>query len=465
MKKIVLSLSAVLLIVGLQAQKAEMEASLNAFQSNNYSQGLASAKKAETLLATNHTIEPQEIFDFYLGAAQATREAGDMVESAKYFAKLSHINNNPIYKARNKDTKNWEYFFDKTEAEKITSAGNYTNLREEHLQNEELANLLTELNADANAALTKGNTAFQNQNYEVASNEFVKAYHLYDAVGNKNELLKYYAGIAMLQTENKAEAAQMLQDLIEEGFTGVQTNYIATEKDTGKQVAFATKADMDGQVRLGLASNPKVETTESMEEELYSNTTYAWYSIENWDKTLETGKKGLAKYPKNENMSQLVAGVYYKTGNTAEFEKVLREKIQSGDAAAIDYFNLAKTIEDAGGDKEEAKNLYRQAIQKDPKFAEAYLNLAYAIISPEQEYIDLMNDNLGTSASEKKIYEENKQKRKLLYEEALPYFEESYELDSDNINIIRILQIAYEVVENDDKYFEFRKLFEQKSGR
>lgn len=465
MKKIVLSLSTVLLTVGMQAQKAEMDASITAFQAKNYAQGLDLAKQAESLLATNHTVEPKEVFDFYLKAAQAAKEAGDMVQSAKYFSKLSQINNNPVFKARNKDTKNWEYFYDKAEAEKITSAGNYTNLREENFSDESFDAILVQLNADANASLAKGNTAFQNQNYEVASTEFTKAYYLYDAVGNNNALLKYYAGIAMLQTENKVEAAEMLQDLIDEGFTGVQTNYIATEKDSGKEVTFATKEDMDTQVKFGLATNPKTEITESLEEELYSNATYAWYVLENWDKTLEIGKQGLAKFPNNENMNQLVAGVYYKTGNTAEFEKTLRDKIQTGKAAAIDYFNLAKTIEDSEGDMEEAKAFYQQAIQKDPNFAEAYLNLAYAIIKPEHEYVKLMNDNLGTSSAEVKIYEENKEKRKALYEEALPHLEKAYNINPDNLNLIKVLQNAYEVVENDDKYFEFRKLFEQKSGR
>lgn len=55
MKKIVLSLSTVLLTVGMQAQKAEMDASITAFQAKNYAQGLDLAKQAESLLATNHT--------------------------------------------------------------------------------------------------------------------------------------------------------------------------------------------------------------------------------------------------------------------------------------------------------------------------------------------------------------------------------------------------------------------------
>ena len=76
-----------------------------------------------------------------------------------------------------------------------------------------------------------------------------------------------------------------------------------------------------------------------------------------------------------------------------------------------------------------------------------------------------MNTNLGTSAKEKKIYTENKAKRKLLYQEALPYLEKAYQLDSESLNIIKVLQNTYDVVGNDEKFFEFKKLYEQKSSQ
>src|SRR5690606_11398904 len=129
-----------------------------------------------------------------------------------------------------------------------------------------LRDISPDLNNEANAALKKGNEAFQAKNYDLAGAEFLKSFYLYDAVGNNNNLLLYYAGIALLQTDNKAKSAEILQSLVDQGFTGVQTNYYAVEKDSGKEVAFATKQDMDTQVKLGLASEPRVETTESLEE-------------------------------------------------------------------------------------------------------------------------------------------------------------------------------------------------------
>lgn len=463
MRKIILSLSAAVFAIGLHAQKAEMDATIAAFNSKNYTQAVQQAQKAEQLLSSNRTIEPSEIATFYFNAAQAAKASGDVVLAAQYFSKLGKIENGIYFRAKNKDTKNWEYFFDRKEGEQTVEKGNYTSLKEMTDDSSLLRDISPDLNNEANAALKKGNEAFQAKNYDLAGAEFLKSFYLYDAVGNNNNLLLYYAGIALLQTDNKAKSAEILQSLVDQGFTGVQTNYYAVEKDSGKEVAFATKQDMDTQVKLGLASEPRVETTESLEEELLSNATYAWYSLEEWDKALAVGKEGLKKFPGNENINQLVTGIYYKTGNSGEFVKTLRNKVDQGTATGIDYFNLAKSIEDTSGDLEEAKKFYKMSIEKDPNFADAYINLAFAIIKPEQQYVDLMNANLGTTAQEKKIYNENKNKRKLLYQEALPFLEQAYKLNPESLNLLKVLRNTYEVVDNDEQFFKFKKLFEEKA--
>ena len=463
MKKLILSVSVAFLFTGLNAQKAEMEAAVAAFNSNNYSETLNQTKKAEALLNSNREIEPGEIAKLYFNAAQAAEKSGDLVTAAAYYAKTSEIEKNAYFKARNKDTKEWEYFLTKADADRITGQGNYTAAKEENISNSLMGEVAVGLNDKANAAVKLANESFKAQKYDVAGKEFLKAYHLYKATGNDNELLKYYGALSILQTSEKQQAAELLQQLVDSGFTGVRTNYYAIDATTNQEVAFATKADMDTQVKLNLVKNPKTETTESLEEELYSNTTYAWYSVENFDNALKVGQQGLTKYPQNENMNQIVSGVYFKTGDSAKFKQNLEQKVADGSAKAVDYFNLAKTIEDAGGSLDEAVGYYKKAIEMDPQFQSAYLNLAFAIIKPEKEYVELMNANLGTSNAERKIYTENMEKRKGLYQEALPYLEKAYQLDNNSINLIRVLRNTYEVVGNDGKYFEFKEMYEQKA--
>ncbi|MDO5656030.1 MAG: hypothetical protein Q4G27_07825 [Flavobacteriaceae bacterium] len=462
MRKLIFSISALGLVTGLLAQKAEIEAVKTAFNSNNNALVLSKTQEAEAKIGQDRTIEINQITEMYYKAAQAAEKTGDLVLAAKYYAKLGQLEKSPTYKARNKDTKEWEYFVNEAEATKITSAGNYTSPREDKIPSDYMQTAGTEINQKASKAMKEADQAFNQKNYNKAGQEFLKAYHLSKALGNDNPLIHYYAALSMLQTEDKSEAAQIMQSLIDKGFTGVKTNYKAIDAKTGEEVYFASREDMNSQVKLNLVKNAKEEKTESIEEELYSNTTYAWYSLENYDQALKVGQAGLAKYPKNENMNQIISGVYFKTGNSEQFIKNLREKVSNGTATDVDYFNLAKSLDDNNASADEVKKYYQKAIELNKDFAEAYLNYALIIIKPEKDLVEEMNQNLGTSAKERKIYTDNQKKRAVLYAEALPYFEKAYKLTPDSIELIRILRNSYEVVGNDDKYFEFKELYESK---
>ena len=463
MKKIILSLTVAFACISLSAQQAEIDAAKNALNSGNFAEVIAQTQKAEALLKNNRTIEPETVASLYFTAGQAAEKSGDLVKAGEYYAKTSDIENNPFWKAKNKDTKNWEYFYSEADANQLTSAGNYSSPKEESISNSLMSSKNESLSQQAKTALDTGNEAFKAKNYDVASKDFLKAYYLYKAVGNENNLIKYYSAISGLQTDDKQQAANHLQELIDAGFDGVTTTYVATDKASGEEVSFASKADMDTHAKLGLITNPKTETSESMEEELYSNATFAWYAAENFEKALAVGQKGLEKYPNNENMNQIVSSSYLKTGNSEKFVSQIKVKIANGTAKSIDYFNLARSLEDdPNANKAEIIKNYKKAIELDANNKDANLNLAFFILKDEKELVDKMNANLGTTAPEKKIYTENQAKRKTLYQEILPYLEKAYQLDPEDLTTIKFLRSSYEVTGDDDKFFEFKKLYEDK---
>lgn len=466
MKKIILSISLAFIASSLLAQKAEIEAANSAFQSKNYTQALEHAQAAETKLTSNRTIEPKLLADFYKNAATAAKNAGKLALAAKYYGKLGQLESKPYYESKNKDSKQTEYFWNKAEAEKITSAGNYSRLKERKPQTSYMRELGNEISDKANQSLAQANDAFNAKNYNLSGDKFLESYYLTQALGNPNDILKYYAGVSYLQTKDQIETAtELLQELIDDGFTGVQERYYAQEKDSNNEVSFGSKADMDAQVKLGLYKNPRIEKTESIEEDLYSNTVYGYYNTKQYEKGIEVAKKGLAKYPDNENMNQLLSGMYYNSGNSAEFIADLENKVKNDTATAIDYFNLARQLEDDGKQNDVVRNYYKKSIEKDPNFSSAYLNLAYNIISEEKPYVEAMNNNLGTSAKEKKIYKENQEKRVVLYKEALPYLEKAYQISPDNLVVIRVLRNSYDVVGNDDKFLEMKKILDEKESQ
>ena len=80
------------------------------------------------------------------------------------------------------------------------------------------------------------------------------------------------------------------------------------------------------------------------------------------------------------------------------------------------------------------------------------------IIQPEKEYVDIINNNLGTSAKEKGIYKEYTEKRKALYVEAIPYFEKLFNLDKTDYNSAKMLRQAYQAAEMFDMEDEMRAI-------
>ncbi|MDG4951303.1 hypothetical protein NLM59_10225 [Weeksellaceae bacterium KMM 9724] len=463
MKKIILSLSTAVLAISLQAQQVEMEATKSAYKAKNYSEAVQQAHKAEELLKSNYTIEPKDLAEFYLNAANSAKASGDMIAAAEFYAKLGKLESMPIFRAKNKETKNWEYFLNQKEAESVTSAGNYGGVREFPFNGNYMNEIRVELADEANKSADAANKAFSAQDYEIAGKEFLKAYYLSNAVGSKNELFKYYAGIAVLQTDQKKNAAIILQELIDSGFTGVQQNFYAKDKDTGRKVEFSSKQEMDAQVKLGLFTDPEVETID-VEEDLFSYTTYAWYSSENWDKAYAVLKKGLEKYPDNKSMSDLMSVVYTNSGKKSELVSNLQKKVNNGTATSNDYYNLAVILDNDTHLEEVVKN-YKKAIELNPEFGDAYMNLSYAIMTPAKNYVEVMNNNQGSSSAEKKLYFENESKLKDLYLEALPYLEKAYELKSKDIRIARELYEMYKGLNMDDKFFEFKKILENNSRK
>lgn len=467
MRKIVLSIGFAFIAMGVFAQKAEIEATNKAFENKNYTTVLQNAKAIEAKKITDRTIEPEVLADYYKNVAEAAQNQGDGITSAKYYALLGNLENKKHYEAKNKDTREVEFFWDKAVAEKITSEGNYKRLRERDPETKHLSKVINKLNDKANLVLSEGNDAFNSKNYKLAGDKFLESFYLSSAIGNTNQLIKYYAALSYLQAKgNENLAADLLQNLIDIGYTGVETKYYAKVKGGDNEVAFASKEDLDKHIKLGLYVDPRIEKTPSIEEDLYSNATYAYYHTEQYDKGIEIVKKGLEKFPSNKNMNEMLSGMYYKSGNSKEFIADLQNKVKKGIASSLDYFNLAKLLEDQKIEGEEtsnkakAKEYYKKSIELDPSFASAYLNLGYNIVSNETPYVELMNSNLGTSKKEKKIYAENQAKRKLLYKEALPYLEKAYELTPDNLVIVQILRNTYDVLGNDEKFLKMKKILE-----
>ena len=94
------------------------------------------------------------------------------------------------------------------------------------------------------------------------------------------------------------------------------------------------------------------------------------------------------------------------------------------------------------GEIDRAKSYYNKALELDPAYSYAQINIASIILQGEGAIVEEMN-NLGTSAADNRRYDELKEVRRGMYREALPYLEGAAQGVPDNVEVLRTLMNLY----------------------
>jgi tetratricopeptide (TPR) repeat protein len=119
------------------------------------------------------------------------------------------------------------------------------------------------------------------------------------------------------------------------------------------------------------------------------------------------------------------------------------------------FFNLG--VVNANEKKtEEAIQYYKKAIELKPDYGDAYMNLAIAILSGEQEIVVEMNKNLSNI----KKYDALEGQQKDLYRKALPYLEKADEIKR-SLDTVKSLLNIYDILRMNDKADVLRPIYKK----
>jgi tetratricopeptide (TPR) repeat protein len=270
-----------------------------------------------------------------------------------------------------------------------------------------------------------GNEAYQNKNYSAAADYFLKAYQY----GAENYIL-YFSASAAVNAKNYNDALKKYLKLLDIGYTGVETNYYATLKKTGKEISYSSKAEMDFAVKKRKAINPRIETTKSRVPEIVKNISFIYVNKKEYTKALkyldDAKKYDIDKY----DLIVSEGNIYYGMGNKVRFREKLEEALKLRPNEPDLYFNLGVLYAEVDNSYK-ARLYYGKAIEVDPNYLNAYINIGALILNEENYIIEKMN-NLGISEEENKEYDRLKEKRMDIYKEAVPYLEKAYSLGSND---------------------------------
>ena len=407
MKKQILTFSLGLMALGLMAQKSELKTAEKAIKKQDYTSAITTLNSVEGAVMMSDEDKYKSKFYFLKGKALAAKK--DYKNSAKAFQDLLAM----------KDNKYSE------EAKPI-------------------------LNQMVQEVSNKAVDLYNNKkDYKKAADNFYLTYML----SPTDTSFVYNAAISATQAKEYDTAIKYYKELRKVGYTGIEIQYVATNKLTGKVENLGSKQQRDLMVKSNTYIKPGVKSSESKTAIIVKNIALLLKEQGKTDEAIEALAEARKANPKDLNLLLNEADMYIKLKRMDKFGELMSEAIALDPENPTLYYNLG-VVNFNDGRVEEAKKYYRKAVELKPDYADAYMNLAVAVLNKDKKIVEEMNKNLSNF----KKYDELALQQKEVYKEALPFLEKADSLNR-NIDTVKTLMNLYEVLENEAKATEYRDLY------
>lgn len=151
--------------------------------------------------------------------------------------------------------------------------------------------------------------------------------------------------------------------------------------------------------------------------------------------------------PKNKTLYYYAGITYSQIAENAgaDYKKAAKTAAKTGPQAAKDAANLSALNQKKEDNFNKAADMYKKALEIDPNYAEAVLNLGYVIISPG---LDLYNEARQLPMTKQKEYDADMAKFNTQLDAAKPYLQKAVDLNPKSIDALSNLK-AYYLGKND----------------
>lgn len=264
----------------------------------------------------------------------------------------------------------------------------------------------------------------------------------------KDQEKLYYAANYAVNAKDMDLALQYYQELKNLNYSGEGVAYYAINKETKKEESFNTKQEREIYLKVS-HEKPHDEKIPSKRGEIYKNIALILIQKGKTEEAKTAIQEARKQNPDDTSLMTTEADLYLRAGDMVTYKKLISEILEKNPNNVELIFNLG-VISNNNKEYADAEKYYLRAIQIDPKYSNAYLNLAILKLNSEKELIDQMN-KLGTSPADNKKYDVLKKKREDMYNSAIPYLEKVVALDENNTDAARTLIGVYNALEMTDK--------------
>ena len=287
------------------------------------------------------------------------------------------------------------------------------------------------------------------KDYKNAAELFYLTYKL----SPKDTAFMYNAAVSATQAKELDLALTYYRNLKSLGYTGIVLEYFATNKETGEEERIDTKAQRNLYVKSGQYTNPQDKGSKSKKATIVKNIALILKDQGKIDEAVTAIKEARIENPADLNLLLAEAELYIKLEKMDLFGELMEQATKMDPTNPTLFFNLG--VVNYNQDKvEEAQGYYKKAIELDPTYRDAYLNLGLSILNKRVAIVEEMNKSLNDFDK----YDALEQKQKDVCNEALPYLIKADALKR-TLDTVKTLLNIYDTIENDEKSDEFRALY------
>ena len=407
MKKQILTFSLGLMTLGLMAQKSELKAAEKAIKKQDFTTAISTLNNVEGAVMINGEDRYKSKFYFLKGKALAATK--DYKNSAEAFSELSTMG--------------------------------------ESKYSEEAKPILNQMIQEvSNKAIDLYNNK---KDFKNAADNFYLTYVLSPA----DTSFVFNAAISATQAKEYDTAIKYYKELRKVGYTGIVTQYCATNKLTGKVEDLGSKKHRDLMVKTKKYIKPEDKSSESKTAIIVKSIALLLKEQGKTEEAIEALAEARKANPKDLNLLLNEADMYIQLKQMDKFGELMTEAIALDPKNPTLYYNLG-VVNFNQGRVEDAKKYYQKAIELKPDYSDAYMNLAVVVLDSDKKIVEEMNNNLSNF----KKYDELALQQKEVYKEALPFLEKADSLNR-SIDTVKTLMNLYEVLENEAKATEYRDLY------
>lgn len=291
---------------------------------------------------------------------------------------------------------------------------------------------------------------FEAKQYMTASDKLYSTY----MIDEKDMDYLYFAGVYAHNGQDYEKALNYYQILLKSDYTGATKEYVATNKTTGEVESFDNEKLRDFAVKSGEFIKPEARVLDSKRNDILGNMARIYLQKDDTQKAIELLNSARAESPDDVDLMRLEADISNKMGDYDRYDKIMNKIIATDPTNPAVYTNLGVANVELGK-TEKAIEYYEKALELDPNYESALINISVAKLSYEDGIRETMN-NLGTSRADNVKFDELKKELNNIYSDAMPFLEKAHTINPSNLGVAQTLMNIYGQLGEDAKFQEMK---------